>query len=76
MRYPGVTLVAGETPPPALLPFVAGQLGVAPTLWKEYGQRDQTTGAHRCRSATRAIKHRHFRAGAKVTFFDTPFQQI
>ena len=46
MRYPGVTLAAGETPPPALLQFIAGQLGIAPTHWEEYGQRDQTRREH------------------------------
>ncbi|WP_341318414.1 Tn3 family transposase [Paraburkholderia sp. IMGN_8] len=46
MRYPGITLAAGEMPPPALLQFVAGQLGIAPTHWTEYGQRDQTRREH------------------------------
>jgi hypothetical protein len=31
MRYPGITLTAGETPPSALLQFIGQQLSIAPT---------------------------------------------
>ncbi|WP_028215621.1 Tn3 family transposase, partial [Paraburkholderia mimosarum] len=46
MRYPGIILGAGIEPPPALLEYVAGQLGIEPMLWKEYARRDQTRREH------------------------------
>ncbi|MBB5429006.1 TnpA family transposase [Paraburkholderia atlantica] len=46
MRYPGVTMGAGVEPPPALLEYVAGQLGIEPMLWTEYAKRDQTRREH------------------------------
>nr|WP_267905043.1 DUF4158 domain-containing protein [Paraburkholderia madseniana] len=34
MRVPGIMLAVGDAPPPALLAFVARQLGVAPMHWE------------------------------------------
>jgi hypothetical protein len=46
MHHSGVILGAGIEPPPALLQFVAGQLGIAPALWADYAKRDQTRREH------------------------------
>ncbi len=46
LRFPGFALSAGVEPPPALLRYVAGQLGIAPSHWEAYAQRDQTRREH------------------------------
>jgi TnpA family transposase len=42
LRYPGRVLGADEIPPVALVSFIARQLGVNPTAFARYSQRDQT----------------------------------
>src|SRR5262249_37048379 len=41
MRHPGRVLEANEIPPPALLSFIADQLGIDPGAFAEYRRRDQ-----------------------------------
>ena len=42
LRYPGRVLGAEEVPPITLASFVARQLGISPTAFAKYSQRDQT----------------------------------
>src|SRR3989338_4935677 len=42
MRYPGIMLGFGETPPSQLLEMAAMQLNISANRWCEYGQRDTT----------------------------------
>jgi uncharacterized protein DUF4158 len=42
LRYPGRVLGADEVPPVSPVSFVAQQLGVRPTAFARYSQRDQT----------------------------------
>jgi TnpA family transposase len=42
LRYPGRVLGAEEVPPVNLVSFVARQLGISPTAFAKYSQRDQT----------------------------------
>ncbi len=42
LRYPGRGLAASELPPPPMIDFVAGQLGIEPALFAEYAQRAET----------------------------------
>ncbi|EEE07280.1 Tn3 family transposase [Burkholderia multivorans] len=46
MRYPGITLPSGATPPSELLQFICQQLHISPDQWTAYGQRDQTRREH------------------------------
>lgn len=46
MRYPGIMLAAGESPPPSMLETVAHQLNLSPERWAEYGRREQTRQEH------------------------------
>lgn len=46
MRYPGVMLIADESPFPPLQHFVASQLKITADAWNDYGQRDQTRREH------------------------------
>jgi hypothetical protein len=46
MRFPGIMLAAGESPPQLLLDTVAQQLQLSPEHWAEYGRRDQTRREH------------------------------
>jgi TnpA family transposase len=46
MRWPGRVLDAGETPPSAILAFVAEQIDVLATALDEYARRDETRRAH------------------------------
>ena len=46
MRYPGITLGAGETPFPPLLRYVSSQLKISPGSWDDYGKRPQTRREH------------------------------
>lgn len=46
MRWPGRVLGADETPPAAVLSFVARQLDVPEAAWHDYGRREPTRRAH------------------------------
>ena len=46
MRFPGIMLAAGESPPQLLLDTIAQQLQLSPEHWTEYGRRDQTRREH------------------------------
>lgn len=46
LRWPGRVLEASEVPPMPILTFVAGQLDISPTVWSDYGRRDETRRAH------------------------------
>ena len=46
MRYPGITLGAGEAPFPPLLHYVSSQLKISPDSWGGYGKRPQTRREH------------------------------
>jgi hypothetical protein len=46
LRFPGRVLAAGEMPPAPMAAFVAGQLGIAPGLFADYAQRDETRREH------------------------------
>ena len=46
LRYPGRVLAAGESPPTAIVAFVARQLGVSKGAFAAYGQRDETRRKH------------------------------
>ena len=46
LRYPGQFLGPNQTPHPQILTITAKQLNVSPTIWKEYGQREQTRREH------------------------------
>jgi TnpA family transposase len=46
LRHPGRTLEAGETPPDAMLAYVARQLSVPASAFAEYARRDATRRAH------------------------------
>ncbi len=45
LRFPGCILAAGEVPP-SMVAFVANQLGIAPTHFADYAQRDETRREH------------------------------
>jgi len=49
MRFPGRVLDVTETPPAAVLAFIADQVGVPPAQFATYRQRDKSPGA--CRRA-------------------------
>jgi hypothetical protein len=46
MRFPGIMLAAGESPPQLLLDTIAQQLQLSPEHWAEYGRREQTRREH------------------------------
>ncbi|WP_413990777.1 Tn3 family transposase [Labrys okinawensis] len=46
MRYPGRTLLPNETPPGAMLNYVAGQLNADPRLFEFYARREETRRDH------------------------------
>lgn len=46
LRFPGLVLQQEETPPVALLAFVAEQLALDPASFADYAERDQTRRAH------------------------------
>ncbi|EKD7602514.1 Tn3 family transposase [Agrobacterium pusense] len=46
MRYPGRTLLPNETPPAAMLNYVAGQLNADPRLFEFYARREETRREH------------------------------
>jgi TnpA family transposase len=46
LRFPGRVLGAVETPPPDMLAFIAGQLGVAQESYREYARRGETRWEH------------------------------
>jgi hypothetical protein len=46
LRFPGRILQQGEQPPAALCAFVAEQLGLDPSQFGDYGERDQTRRKH------------------------------
>jgi len=46
LKFPGRVLQQGEQPPAALCAFVAEQLGLDPSLYGDYGERDQTRRKH------------------------------
>jgi TnpA family transposase len=45
-RFPGRALQAGESPPAALLSYVAAQLHLSPVAFRRYAQRDTTRRQH------------------------------
>jgi TnpA family transposase len=47
LRYPGRALLPDETPPAELLTFLARQLGLSPSAWTGYAERDETRREHR-----------------------------
>ena len=47
MRYPGRVLGAEETPPRAMLRYVADQIGAAPKALAHYARREETRRAPR-----------------------------
>lgn len=49
MRYPGRVLGAEETPPRAMLKFVADQIGAAPNEFALYARREETRRDHMAR---------------------------
>ena len=49
MRYPGRVLGAEETPPRAMLKFVADQIGAAPAEFALYARREETRRDHMAR---------------------------
>ena len=51
MRFPGRILGAGETPPAAVIAYVAEQLGIDPGAFASYGHRIWTRFAHSRRLA-------------------------
>ena len=51
MRFPGRILGAGETPPAAVVAYVAEQLGIDPGAFASYGHRIWTRFAHSRRLA-------------------------
>ena len=46
MRYPGRALLPNETPPAAMLNYVAGQLNADPRLFELYARREETRREH------------------------------
>jgi TnpA family transposase len=46
LRHPGRVLDLSESPPAPMLAFVAGQIGVDPTLFGEYARRAETRREH------------------------------
>jgi DNA-binding phage protein len=46
LRYPGIALAPGESPPEALLGIVARQLRVDLVLWPKYAEREVTRREH------------------------------
>lgn len=46
MRYPGISMAAGELPPSPLLEMVARQINLSVEHWAEYGRREQTRQEH------------------------------
>jgi Transposase and inactivated derivatives, TnpA family len=46
MRYPGRALLPNETPPAAMLNYVAGQLNADPRLFEFYARREETRREH------------------------------
>lgn len=46
LRFPGHILAPGEVPPAPMVAFVASQLGIAPALFADYAQRDETRREH------------------------------
>jgi TnpA family transposase len=46
MRFPGRVLGQGETPPSAVLAYVAQQIDVAPVVFTDYARRDETRREH------------------------------
>lgn len=46
LRHPGRALRAGERPPPAMVDFVAGQVGVAPDAIGEYVEAERSRQRH------------------------------
>lgn len=49
MRYPGRVLGAEEAPPPAMLRYVADQIGAAPESFAIYARREETRRDHTAR---------------------------
>jgi hypothetical protein len=49
MRYPGRVLGAEETPPRAMLKYVADQIGAVPDEFALYARREETRRDHRAR---------------------------
>ncbi|MES5047201.1 DUF4158 domain-containing protein [Rhizobium nepotum] len=49
MRYPGRVLGAEETPPRAMLKYVADQIGAAPEAFSLYARREETRRDHTAR---------------------------
>lgn len=47
LRHPGRALEAGETPPPALLELLGGQVGCDPEAFADYAGRETTLREHR-----------------------------
>ncbi len=46
LRFPGHILAPGDVPPGPMVAFVANQLGIAPALFADYAQRDETRREH------------------------------
>jgi hypothetical protein len=46
LRFPGRVLAATETPPPAVLAFIAKQLGIVAETYSEYARREETRWEH------------------------------
>ena len=64
LRYPGRVLGAEEVPPVNLMSFVARQLGISPTAFAEYSQRDQT----RREQLAELMEWLHYRAFDRASF--------
>lgn len=74
MRYPGMTLLPNEVPPPMLLNYIAEQINVDPRLFDLYATREETRREHiahlqrylKLQSATAEDRRAAFRAGIQV----------
>lgn len=64
LRYPGRALDPGESPPAAILSFVARQLGIGPHALSSYSHRDQT----RREQLVELLKRLDYRSFDQATF--------